>query len=91
MQRERSNGKAIGERQMSGLRNLTTRMALGTKALVAVVLMGGVLTIATAATVTPAAAFSSTPSWFTTGGTAAPTLTCGTWYVHDHGGPDRRR
>ena len=51
MQRERSNGKAIGERQMSGLRNLTTRMAMGTKALVAVVLMGGVLTIATAATV----------------------------------------
>ena len=62
---------------MNGLRNLKTRLTLGTKALLAVVLLGGVFTIATA---TPAAAFSATPVWYTTGGTQVSSLTCGTWY-----------
>jgi hypothetical protein len=62
---------------MNGLRSLTTRLRVGTKALLAVVLLGGVFTIATA---TPAAAFSATPVWYTTGGTQVSSLVCGTWY-----------
>ncbi len=62
---------------MNGLRSLTMRLRTGTKALLAVVLVGGVFAIATA---TPAAAFSATPVWYTTGGTQVSSLTCGTWY-----------
>jgi hypothetical protein len=51
----------------------------------AVALAGGAMTIAAVTAVTnaaPAGAISATPSWFTTGGAAAPaTLACGTWYV----------
>jgi large repetitive protein len=70
---------------MNGLRNRIRGLRSLSMAAMAVALAGGAMTIATVSAVTdsaPAAAISSTPSWFTTAGAAAPaTLACGTWYV----------
>jgi hypothetical protein len=70
---------------MNGLRSRIRGLRSLSMAAMAVALAGGAMTIATVTAVTdsaPAAAISSTPSWFTTAGAAAPaTLACGTWYV----------
>ena len=80
MPRQQAVKESEGDRQMTGLRDLTTRLALGTKALLAVVLLGGVLTIVTA---TPAAAFSSTPVWYNTSGTQASSTDLRELVLHD--------
>ena len=65
---------------MGGLRPGSGHVARVTKAILAAVLLGGALTLAAAATATEAGAFSATPQWFTTGGTAVSSLSCDTWY-----------
>src|SRR5580700_9134892 len=64
---------------MNGPRGLSRRLTALTKAAMAVALVGGFLTVVVGSS--PADAFSSTPSWFTTAGAPAATLTCGTWYT----------
>src|ERR1700733_14879095 len=69
---------------MNGLRSRIRGLRSLSTAAMAVALAGGGLAIAAVTAVTnaaPAGAISATPSWFTTGGVAAPTLGCGTWYV----------
>src|SRR5580692_6300499 len=71
---------------MVGLRHRAGRVTRVTKAVLAAVLLGGTLTAGLSlALATQATAFSATPAWFTTAGTPASTLTCGTWYFSTMG------
>ncbi len=67
-----------GSMTMSIRRMRIGRPALWARAAVVAALCSGVLAIAGATP--PAEAFSSSPTWFTTGGTQVSSLACGTWY-----------
>src|SRR5579862_1949788 len=72
--------RAEGGPSMRGLWNVARHRSAIVKLVAVGALCGGVLSVV-AAPVLPAAAFSATPQWFTTGGSSVSSLTCGTWYV----------
>jgi large repetitive protein len=74
-----ATAKGIGS--MNGRGKSSRRVALFIRSGVVAALCGGVLSVVgVVGLATPAAAFSSTPQWFTTTGSPASSLACGTWY-----------
>ncbi len=67
-----------GSMTMNIRRTSIGRPALWARAAVVAALCSGVLAVV--GVTPPAEAFSSSPTWFTTGGTQVSSLTCGTWY-----------
>ena len=67
-----------GSMTMNIRRTRIGRPALWARAAVVAALCSGLLAIA--GVTSPAEAFSSSPTWFTTGGTQVSSLTCGNWY-----------